>query len=47
MEHDDKTGKVTATIHEIAYYNMLVPALLKRSPLKKLRWEALARMHGS
>lgn len=24
MEHDDKTGKVTATIQEIAHYNMLL-----------------------
>jgi hypothetical protein len=24
MEQDDKTGKVTATIHEIAHYNMLL-----------------------
>jgi hypothetical protein len=24
MEHDDKTGKVTATVQEIAQYNMLL-----------------------
>jgi len=24
MEQDDKTGKVTATIQEIAHYNMLL-----------------------
>lgn len=24
MEHNDKTGKVTATLQEIAYYNMFL-----------------------
>jgi glutamate synthase domain-containing protein 2 len=28
MEQDDKTGKVTATIQEIAYYNMFLTEAL-------------------
>jgi len=30
MKHDDKTGTVTTTIHEVAYYNMfLTEAILE------------------